>query len=96
MTASPLKAWWRSAHRRRRHGLTLLPAIQLPFPEDLARARLARYRALFAALSKNIDAVTDTASTGALTPIEALAVVKRHAKRLRFDLAAMEKDEVQS
>ena len=95
MTASPLRKWWRSAARARRRGLALLTPVQLPFPEDAARARLARYRALFALMSKTVDTVADTASTGALEPVEALAVVRRHVKRLRFDLAVLD-SEVQS
>jgi hypothetical protein len=96
MTASPLRKWWHSAARARRHGLALLPPVQLPFPEDRARATVARYRALFAAVSKTGDAVAEAMASGALTPVEALAVVRRHAKRLQFDLAAMEKDEVRT
>jgi hypothetical protein len=95
MTASPLRKWWRSAARARRRGFALLTPVQLPFPEDAAKARLARYRALFAAMAKTSDTVAETATSGALTPVEALAVVRRHVKRLRFDLAALDA-EVQS
>ena len=92
MMLSPLKAWRRSAARSRRHGLALLPAITLPFPEDQARSTVARYQRTVAALSRNIDEVVATATSGALTPVEALAVVRRHVKRLRFDLAALDSE----
>jgi hypothetical protein len=46
-------------------------------------------------LSRNIDEIVATATTGALTPAEALAVVRRHVKRLRFDLGELDKEVVQ-
>jgi hypothetical protein len=61
-------------------------------PEDAAKARLARYRALFAAMAKTSDTVAETATSGALTPVEALAVIRRHVKRLRFDLTALDEE----
>ena len=44
MMLSALKAWRRSAARSRRHGLAAVPlaAFALPFPEDAARATVAR------------------------------------------------------
>jgi len=72
-----------------------LRVVTLPFPEDAARATVARYQRTVAALSRNIDEIVATATTGALTPAEALAVVRRHVKRLRFDLGELDKEVVQ-
>ncbi len=92
---APLRSWFHSAARARRRGLALLPPVSLPFPEDAARATVARYQRTVAALSRNIDEIVATATTGALTPAEALAVVRRHVKRLRFDLGELDKEVVQ-
>jgi hypothetical protein len=70
--------------------------VTLPFPEDRVRATVARYRAVLATTTKTMDVVTESMASGALTPVEALAVVRRHVKRLQFDLTAMEKDEVRT
>ncbi|MGB8294252.1 MAG: hypothetical protein WCG85_02370 [Polyangia bacterium] len=95
MNASPLRKWWRSAHRRRRHGLALLPPVTLPFPEDAARATVARYRVFLNEAARTVDTLTSMMSAGPLTPEECLKVVRRHVKRLQFDLAALEQEAVQ-
>jgi len=71
--------------------------VTLPFPEDRVRATVARYRAVLATTTKTMDVVTESMASGALTPVEALAVVRRHVKRLQFDLTVLgEEGPVQS
>jgi hypothetical protein len=43
-------------------------------------------------MAKTSDTVAETATSGALTPVEALAVIRRHVKRLRFDLTALDEE----
>ena len=91
---NPLALWRRQSMRARTR--STLRVVTLPFPEDRVRATVARYRAVLATTTKTMDVVTESMASGALTPVEALAVVRRHVKRLQFDLAAMEKDEVRT
>ena len=69
--------------------------VPLPFPAEAARGRVERYRALFATVAANACSLAVSVAAGVLTSEEALVVMRRHAKRLQVDLAALE-NEVQS
>lgn len=89
MMLSALKAWRRSAHRSRRHGMAL---VTLPFPEDSARATVARYRVFLNEAARTVDTLTSMMSAGPLTPEECLTVVRRHVVRLRYELNRLDEE----
>ena len=71
------------------------PAIRLPFPEDAAKSKVDRYRALFATLATNTASLAVSSAGGVLTHAEALAAIERHVLRLRADLQALERQAVE-
>ena len=72
-----------------------VPRVNLPFPEDAAKAKVDRYRRLFATLATNTAALAVSSAGGVLTHAEALAAVERHVRRLQADLQALERQAVE-
>ena len=65
-------------------------APSLPFAADEAKSEVERYRRLFASLAAHTSTVAEAADTGALTHVEALAAVRRHAETLITAIALLD------